>query len=134
MGSIVAWHKNFYGTPPALPAGWLECNGQTVSDVDSPFNGSAVPNLNGNRYFLRGNGTSGPTEQDQFQGHRHSHSESANFVVADTGGTYSGGAFPAFVRPLSILDPTSDGSNGTPRTGSETRPVNMSVVWIIRIK
>lgn len=33
-----------------------------------------------------------------------------------------------------IREAITDGVNGTPSTGSETRPVNMSVVWIMRIK
>lgn len=54
-----------------LPAGWVQCDGQTLSDAESPYNGVVIPNLNGvaggaagsdgqkyNR-FLRGNATSG---------------------------------------------------------------------------
>lgn len=47
---------------PHLPTGWLECNGQTVSDSESPLNGEAVPSLNsGTKRFLRGSITSGTT-------------------------------------------------------------------------
>ena len=45
VGTVMAWHKSLPGTP-ALPDGWAECNGQTISDGDSPYNGQAVPDLN----------------------------------------------------------------------------------------
>ncbi len=60
IGSIVAWLKSYANTP-ALPSGWVECNGQTLSDADSVYNGQAIPNLNGDNRFLRGNSTSGGT-------------------------------------------------------------------------
>lgn len=64
VGVIMPWHKNLSGVPN-LPNGWLECNGQTVSEAASPLNGQTLPNLNGqvyagNRgYYLRGGNTSG---------------------------------------------------------------------------
>jgi hypothetical protein len=57
IGSVVAWLKGFEGTPP-LPQGWAECNGQTLQLQGSPYNGKALPNLNGAenqpQRFLRG--------------------------------------------------------------------------------
>jgi hypothetical protein len=35
---------------------------------------------------------------------------------------------------LSIGDPTTDGVNGTPRIGNETRPKSMTIAWIIRVR
>ena len=60
IGSIVAWAKTLTSVP-ALPSGWLECNGQTISDANSPMNGEAVPDLTTANRFLRGNATSGGT-------------------------------------------------------------------------
>lgn len=60
IGSIVAWAKTFTGVP-ALSAGWVQCDGQTISDAESPYNGHAIPNLNSTLRFLRGNTTSGGT-------------------------------------------------------------------------
>ena len=45
IGSIVAWHKDFPNTQ-AIPAGWIECNGQRINDSKSPFHNLIVPNLN----------------------------------------------------------------------------------------
>lgn len=65
IGSIVEWHASMTGVPASLPAGWVECNGQVLSDADSPLNGMTMPNLNGaadsSKRFLRGNSTSGGT-------------------------------------------------------------------------
>ena len=64
VGIILPWHKSMTGVPN-LPPEWLECNGQTISDVASPMNGQAVPDLNnqvysgGRGYYLRGGATSG---------------------------------------------------------------------------
>jgi hypothetical protein len=58
VGTIKAWDKNLPGVPP-LTANWVECNGQTVSDAESPLNGVTLPNLNSSQLFLRGSATSG---------------------------------------------------------------------------
>ena len=34
IGSIIAWHKSFSNSP-ALPDGWVECDGQVLSDPNS---------------------------------------------------------------------------------------------------
>ena len=60
IGSVVAWLKSYANTP-ALPSGWVECNGQTLSDSESVYTGQAIPNLNGVNQFLRGDSTSGGT-------------------------------------------------------------------------
>ena len=46
VGVIVAWAKNLSGVP-GLPANYVECNGQTLSDISSPLNGKVIPDLNG---------------------------------------------------------------------------------------
>lgn len=58
IGSIVAWHRDMAGVPD-LPDGWVECNGQAITDAASPFYRQTVPNLNGEGRFLRGWSTSG---------------------------------------------------------------------------
>ena len=59
VGTIVAYNN---GT---IPAGWVECNGGTISDAGSVYNGQTAPDLNGttdaDSLFLRGNTTSGGT-------------------------------------------------------------------------
>ncbi len=152
VGGIIGWHKSFANVP-ALPASgkWVECNGQVLADAGSPLNGQTIPNLNGAAggadspgqaakvaMFLRGGVTSGTGQTDAFQGHWH------NIYVDTTGGT-GGEGRPAFATtsqntPIALVqtfkskESVSDGTNGTPRTANETRPVNMSVVWIMRVK
>lgn len=46
VGSIIAYHENFFTVIPTLPNNWRKCNGSVVVDVDSPFNGKTLPNLN----------------------------------------------------------------------------------------
>jgi hypothetical protein len=60
IGAVCAWLKNLTGTP-ALIGEWVECNGQTINDATSPYNGVAIPDLNTTNRFLRGNSTSGAT-------------------------------------------------------------------------
>lgn len=155
IGSIIAWHKDMLGGTPGLPASgeWVECNGQTLNDTGSAYHNRTIPNLNGDAaganspgqsgkiaLFLRGGLTSGTGQQDAFQGHFHSANLSDSVwyrpgvagsnliqtggVTADTIGTVG----------VSVVSPTTDGTNGTPRTANETRPVNMSVVWIMKVK
>ena len=138
VGTIMAWHKNLTAPVMTLPAGWLECNGQTVADADSPFNGLNLPDLNNQRRFLRGNPTSGPLENSQFAQHTHVSpivtrapmATWTNFGIgpASLGSIYGG---------VCGLDNSFEAINpfvSYAGSGSETRPINMSVVWIIRIK
>jgi hypothetical protein len=49
--------------------------------------------------------------------------------VATSGVVITAGAA---ATPCSV--PVTDGVSGTPRTGTVTRPRNMSVVWIMRVR
>jgi hypothetical protein len=62
VGGVIAWLKSFTNTP-SLPDGYVECNGQVLSDSDSVYNGQTIPDLNSGTYhrFLRGAATSGGT-------------------------------------------------------------------------
>jgi hypothetical protein len=132
IGSIIAWHKNLTGVPD-LPDGWVECNGDTLNDSDSPLNGQTIPDLNGEERFLRGSSTSGVSQADAFQGHWHQiyfeiHSENGSSIRTDSFASGSSSSSTAVRQAI------TDGVNGTPRVASETRPINMSVVWIMRVK
>ena len=59
IGAIIPWFKDTPGVP-ALPANFVECNGQFLSDPDSPLDGELMPDINtGAQRFLRGGLTSG---------------------------------------------------------------------------
>ena len=138
----------------AAPNGWIKANGATVSRstyaalfaaIGTTFgagDGSTnfvIPDLRG--YFPRGwvdNGSVdsgrafGSTQTDAFQGHKHSSDGSSLYgtpfpgsTLATTGG---GGNFVAMI----VGNPTTDGSNGTPRTAAETRPSNVALLACIK--
>lgn len=65
IGSVKPYLKSFTGIPSNnLTAFWVECNGQSLSDAESPLNGQTIPNLNGSagtKRILLGSTTSGTT-------------------------------------------------------------------------
>jgi len=145
----------------AIPANHLACNGAAVSrttydklfaaigtlhgsgDGSTTFN---VPDYRG--VFMRGTGThgtlllanggavAGPAvaafQNDMMQGHLH------NALIDGTGaGAGEMGIQGADSASASISVPKtdvaiSDGTNGTPRTGAETRPFSAGVTFVIR--
>ena len=76
IGSITM----FSGSPDDLPENWRICNGQKISDKESPFNGENLPDLRG--MFVRGaenqlmvGTTAGRDKRDR---HQHSFNASLN--------------------------------------------------------
>jgi hypothetical protein len=120
IGSIVAWLKS-YTNVPTLPDNWVECNGQTLSDADSVFNGQTIPNLNTGTYrYLRGHSSSGEQINQTIQAHTHTINMSSSTGTSDT----------------TLKSGTGDGSAvATGSYGSTlTQPNSYTVVWIMRIK
>lgn len=70
IGAILPWLKTFTNTP-VLIDGWVQCDGQVLSDGDSIYNGQTIPDLNGDNAFLRGNSTSGATGGSETMAHTH---------------------------------------------------------------
>lgn len=122
IGTVKAWHKSFTNTP-ALPWGWIQCDGQTLSDTDSVYDGQVIPNLNGLGHFIRGSATSGTVQA----GTRIAdHITFANFLqVYDVDSSDNAGGWGV----------TSTGNTATFTTYlNKVRPENTSMVWIMRIK
>lgn len=152
VGAIVAWHKSL--ATSSLPASWVECYGQTVNDTASPYNGLIVPDLNGSGRFLRGGASSGALQDDAFQGHKHDLNPGQTIHLLNA--VHPAGAFELFgadqractgasgcssgyydqyvIAVPSLGNTPSQGVHGVPRVATETRPQNMSVVWVMRIK
>lgn len=145
IGSIISWHKSLSGTP-ALPSNYVECNGQTLNDADSPYNGQVIPDLNGENRFLRGSSTSGDVSSTGL----HSHI----WGVASTGGggrtidTAGNSSSPDPVIRQSYDSSGSIGNFGLSNfnrlrflggesaftSKDESIPKHMTIVWIMKIK
>ena len=126
IGAIIPFLKSLTGAPD-VPSGFVECNGQEISDVESPFNEVTIPDLNGDGRVLYGNATSGSIKTEDFMP-SHSHAVGTlKFKTADT-------AFD------SVADCTNTGSfvgaiaGSTATSTAGTAWVGYSVVWILRIK
>lgn len=108
-----------------------------INLAGSPLNGQTVRLINTERRGLRA-GSAGTVEADQFQGFGLA-GQFINSGVAYSGATYSNLATiaPGMVSGTTVLlsgNITSDGTNGTPRTGLETRNKNIGATYYMRIK
>jgi microcystin-dependent protein len=147
-GFILPYAAN---APIPLPSGYLECDGSVIAQalytnlfavIGSTYNTGGegpsnfrLPDLRG--YFIRGFGTNsdatasaafGVKQADAFQGHQHT------VVIGDLGLQN----LSAFTGINNVLAPSTttaivtDGTNGTPRTASETRPANIAMRYLIK--
>ncbi len=132
------------------PTGWLECDGSAVSratyanlfaalgtthgvgDGSSTFN---VPDLRGE--FIRGwdNGkgtdsgrTFGSSQTDAFQAHKHTYTTPQNYDDL-VGGSGNSARISSTGQTTGYA---ADGTNGTPRTASETRPRNIALMYCVK--
>jgi hypothetical protein len=118
VGSVLGYLKSLPGVP-ALPGTWAECNGQAISDPQSPLNGISLPDLNGAQggvpVFLRGANASGGLGGTEM----HSHGLPLN----SNGGLVPLGTDVAVFPPGNYLsDPAS------------SLPPYYEVVWVVRVK
>jgi hypothetical protein len=144
IGAVVAWLKSLTGTPATLPAGWVECNGQTISDEDSVYDGVTIPDLNasaGTARFLRGGTTSGAEGGSETHGHQWNTRLNNNGVTIQTEGLSGSASDAGAGYNSSGTEQNWTDSNGAlnKNTGnytshSSTLPSYYTVVWIMRIK
>jgi len=105
-------------TAPSINDGWVECNGQTLSDADSVYNGQTIPDLNGDNRFLRGNSTSGGTGGVETLDLSHTHSVNWRYEF-DT--------YPEAYLATSI-------NANTAFSATNNKPPYYEIVWIMRVK
>lgn len=147
----------FHLATSTVPEGYLKCNGNivpngtgTVQGITADFSSlytvlgttygvaGTLPDLRGEfiRGFDDGRGIDsgramGSGQLDQFQGHYHAKSTAGlqggtAIYGANAGGNVYGGS------NVEIRQPITDGTNGTPRTGTETRPRNVALMAVIK--
>jgi microcystin-dependent protein len=146
-GSIIFFAAN---TPPT---GYIKANGAAVSrstfsalfsaisttfgagDGSTTFN---VPDLRG--YFVRGwdDGRAvdtgrvfGSNQTDAMQGHNHGFRRFPA-LGGGSGNTQLATPGSGIIDNNIVSGPISDGTNGTPRTASETRPINIALLACIK--
>ena len=127
VGSITPWLQDYPNTP-ALPDGWELCDGHTINDIDSPYNGDPTPNLNGQNRFLRGSNTSGGTGGSITHAHSLAHPANRRYswITGADGESivYGFGGFAANAKQF-LRSATVDTSS---------IPPYYNVVWIMKIK
>ena len=133
-----------------LPDGWMRCDGSVIPH-GSIWEGKIVPNLNGERRFLRG-GNDGDVlklEDDQIQSHEHIFNDPGHTHVYDdeymsgptagVGPDNSDHNLDKWDHPHSRVTNSAKtgisvgGVSSSARHGDETRVKNMNIIWIIRI-
>ena len=146
IGSVIAWLKSYTNTPQTLPAGWVECDGATLSDADSVYNGQVIPDLNGGNRFLRGDATSGGTGGATTSSHQHDTPfitddddfligiDTNDFGQTDAGSTpgtnYTNNTWGQVVEHT----PADPQMIKTKASAPAIIPPYYNVVWIMRIK
>lgn len=144
----------------SAPSGYLACDGGAVSrttyadlfavvsttygagDGSTTFNlpdarGLVMVGAGAHGTMLRANGTAynggtlGETRNDQMQGHRHPIDDEAAAYGSGTG-YFSNQSRTTTQATRRSGDPTTDTTNGTPRTGDETRPAEIAVLVCIK--
>jgi microcystin-dependent protein len=72
-------------------------------------------------------------QDDAFQGHRHSITSEAQKTINGGSFTHTGGSqIVDAAASVVVGDPTTDTTNGTPRTAAETRPRNVTALYCIK--
>lgn len=136
MGVPVGAILPYVGNLDSLPEGWLPCDGRTVSNVNSPFHGKALPNLMDNRFVMgvasaeELNSTGGSNEITM--GGQHNHRGNATNRVHQLSGSprhldSSGNRGFRHTHDLQI------NVNGNHNHGGDGRPQFHGTYFIIRV-
>lgn len=136
------------------PTGYLKANGALISrttyatlfaaigttfGVGDGATTFALPDLRGE--FLRGwddargvdaTRAFGSAQTDAFQGHYHSWLSGTSQAAGTTGTAFDTSYTPGSNSGAWVKAPSTDGTNGTPRTAAETRPRNIALLACIK--
>ena len=157
LGTILPWVNR--PTPDTLhaeeiPDGWVLCNGSTIAQ--GVWKGDKTPNLNGEGRFLRGGDPHEVLNMEEHmvedhthidEGHTHTdsgHDHGYLKWAAPGGGRHGCGAAGCGWRHENVAETTTTGQANIQTStanlgglasgnkGSETRPINMRVIWIMK--
>ena len=152
IGTIISWVfkvDNTTGKIVELPEGWMRCNGEVIPE--GPWTGRRVPDLNGDRRFLRGGSDDEmlTLEDDQIlqhthniqdNGHTHPYVDTYFNDYEDGKGPIRGDIdYDSFTQQHSKNTGTAktgitvEGVSDEYIHGDENRPKNMGIIWIIRV-
>lgn len=144
-GGIIGEKRDYHQSLLAglsVPWGWALCDGTVISDAESPLNGKTIPDLNGEGRFIRGGDTSGTEQDDAMQRITGVYfPQQTNVGIAS--GVFSTGAAQASNRAtnstggcaaVNFDSADSTSPNPAKTSDTETRPINMSMVMIIKYK
>ena len=123
-GAAIVTSGSQSGTHTAINAPHGDGNGSTTFNV--PLSGGEFIRAWDNGRGVDANRGVGSAQLDQMQGHVHG--SGLSIVSNDDGG--GGSALNAQV--VNTSGPVSDGTNGTPRVGPETRPRNVAKLFCIK--
>jgi len=130
IGTVIPFEKSRTGTD-TIPSNFVECNGQTLNDPESPLDGQTMPDFNNKNEFPRGNTTSGAeggAEQvaiSRSELAQHSHIIDFGFGDASTETNVA--------KHAPFDDTASTGAKGND-SAHENRPPFRDEVYIIRVK
>lgn len=113
-----------------------DLRGEFLRGVDG--GGVRDPDAGGRTNYAGANvgGIVGSYEGDAFQGHQHQLVNTPNNSFYGGGGGYGFVLSGTYSGPNAVPyvgNPTNDGAHGNPRTASETRPINVAVLYCIKI-
>lgn len=115
---------------PDIQPGWIEMDGSTISDPDSPFDGMTIIDVIGEERFIRARKTAGRLQSHALQYHAHSISGS---ITGGNGNDY--GDNSKWDRQSAVVYGPIDLSGHDPvQVAEETRAINISAVPILKIK
>ena len=130
LGTIVAWvpFPSKSSKRVSLPDGWLPCNGATITK--GPWKDQPTPDLNNGR-FLRGSEEvqALELEEDQLLEHSHTYTKTTPSI---SDGNICGTDGSDVCSSKANLGSTDTITGASGKTGGETRPKSMVVVYIIK--
>jgi microcystin-dependent protein len=114
VGSVVAFAREV----SKIPSGWVLCDGRTISDISSIYNGYKIPNLQS--HFIRGKGQSETLKakggKDEIPGHNHSMSHTHEFTTNENRGEF----LSSTINYLTLDRPIPDGDAFTTHSQNVT--------------